>query len=140
MRKDRVRMTPVHRSAALALAALLAACGAEEPAAPMTPEERGLAAFRACAVCHARTAPDDPGTPRLTGPSLFGIAGAPSARLADYAYSPALRRAALVWDDATLDAYIADPQALVPGTRMSYPGQPDAEARAAIIAYLKTLK
>lgn len=122
------------------LALLAAACGGEADPAALTVDERGLAEFRACAVCHARTHPDDPKTPQLVGPSLFGVAGAPSARLSNYDYSPAMRRAALLWDDATLDAYIADPQAVVSGTRMSYPGEPDAEKRAAIVAYLKTLK
>lgn len=117
----------------------LSGCGSEPPPA-QTIEERGLSEFRACAVCHARTDPDDPSTPRLIGPSLFGIVGAPSARLADYDYSPALRRAGVIWDEATLDAYIASPSEIVPGSRMSYPGEADPEKRAAIIAYLKTLK
>lgn len=119
---------------------LAAACGGEGPPPPATAEERGLAEFRACAVCHARTDPADPATLTLIGPSLFGVAGAPSARLSGFDYSPAMRRANLVWDDATLDAYLADPQSVVSGTRMSYPGEPDAAKRAAIIAYLKTLK
>lgn len=117
----------------------LSACEAEPPPAK-TIEERGLSEFRACAVCHARTDPEDPATPRLIGPSLFGIVGAPSARLSSYDYSPALRRAGLVWDEATLDAYIASPSDIVPGSRMSYPGEADPDKRAAIIAYLKTLK
>lgn len=124
----------------LAVAAALPACSVKQDPEPRTPEERGLAEFRACAVCHARTGPSDPQTLRLAGPSLFGVAGAPSARLAGYDYSPAMRRAGLIWDDATLDAYIADPQAVVPGTRMSYPGEPDPAGRASIVAYLKTLK
>mgnify|MGYP002777541366 FL=1 len=118
----------------------LAGCGADEAAPAQTIEERGLSAFRACAVCHARTDPADPETPRLIGPSLFGVVGAPSARFADYDYSPAMRRANLVWDEATLDAYIEHPSAVVPGSRMSYPGETDADTRAAIIAYLKTLR
>ena len=124
----------------LVVSVMAAACGREDATPPQTAEERGLTAYRACAVCHARTDPSDPATVRLAGPSLFGIWGAASARLPDYDYSPAMRRAGLIWDDAALDAYIADPQALVPGTRMSYGGEPDAQTRAAIIAYLKTLK
>jgi cytochrome c len=132
-------MRPTLALAAFSLLAL-AGCGENEPAPAQTIEERGLSAFRACAVCHARTDPADPATPRLIGPSLFGIVGAPSARLASYDYSPAMRRANLVWDEATLDAYIASPGTIVPGSRMSYPGEADAHTRAAIIAYLKTLK
>ena len=124
--------------AALCLLAL-AGCGEEGPAPAQTIEERGLSAFRACAVCHARTDPADPATPRLIGPSLFGVFDAPSARLSDYDYSPAMRRANLVWDEATLDAYIESPSTIVPGSRMSYPGEADPETRAAIVAYLKTL-
>lgn len=124
---------------ALAFAAL-AACGRDDAPPAQTIEERGLAEFRACAVCHPRTDPADPSTPRLIGPSLFAIVGAPSARLSDYAYSSAMRRANLVWDEATLDAFITDPRAVVAGSRMSYGGEPDPEKRAAIIAYLKTLK
>ena len=116
-----------------------AGCGAEPPPS-RTPEERGLLEFRVCAVCHARTDPADPQTPRLIGPSLFGIVGSPSARLSNYDYSPAMRRAGLLWDEATLDAYLKEPQTIVPGSRMSYPGEPDAQKRAAIISYLKTLK
>lgn len=129
------------RLTVFAIAGLLTACsGGGEGPAPQTIEERGLSEFRACAVCHARSDPSAPGTPRLIGPSLFSVFGTPSARLADYDYSPAMRRAALIWDEATLGAYIADPQAVVPGTRMSYPGEPDPAKRAAIIAYLKTLR
>jgi cytochrome c len=42
----------------------------------------------------------------------------------------------LVWDEATLDAYIADPESIVPGTRMSAPPVRDAQDRADLIAYL----
>ena len=49
-----------------------------------------------------------------------------------------LRQADFVWDDARLDAYLANPQAMVPGSIMAY-RQPKAETRAAIIAYLKEL-
>lgn len=123
-----------------ATAICLAGCGGENAPAPAhTIEERGQSAFRACAVCHARTDPADPATPRLIGPSLFGIVGAPSARRSDYDYSPAMRRASLVWDEATLDAFIESPSTIVPGSRMSFPGEADPETRAAIIAYLKTL-
>ncbi len=133
-------MTCKGRLSVMALAVMLAGCGEAEPPRPQTIEERGLSGFRSCAVCHARTAPEDQRTPRLTGPSLFGVAGAPSARVSDYDYSPAMRRARLIWDDATLEAFIADPQGVVSGTRMSYPGEPDPEKRAAIVAYLKTLR
>ncbi len=122
------------------LALALAACGRDPAPGPATLEERGMAEFRACAVCHARTDPAVPGTPRLIGPSLYKVVGAPSAHVPDYGYSPAMRRAGLVWDEATLDAFIAAPQSVISGTRMSYGGEPDPQKRAALIAYLKTLR
>jgi cytochrome c len=131
--------SPMRAIPAAALVAL-AACGREQAPPAQTIEQRGMAEFRACAVCHARTDPADPATPRLIGPSLFGIVGAPSARLADYSYSTAMRRSNLTWDETTLDAFIAEPGSVVPGSRMSYAGEPDPEKRAAIIAYLRTLK
>jgi cytochrome c len=127
------------KTAAVCMFLTLLGCGPEPTPAP-TAEERGMSEFRACAVCHPRTDPADPATPRLIGPSLFGIVGAPSARIADYDYSPAMRRADVIWDEATLDAFIRTPQAVVAGSRMSYAGESDPEKRAAIIDYLKTLK
>lgn len=97
--------------------------------------------FRACAICHA-TAPRGTreGDVRLIGPNLHGIVGQPAAHLADFAYSPALKNATLVWDEATLDAFIENPQRLVRGNRMAYVGEPDPAKRKAIVEYLKTLK
>jgi cytochrome c len=125
---------------AVMVAALTAACGGEPaaPSAPATIEERGRKEFRACAICHTVSNPAAPGAARLVGPSLYRIYGAPSARQPDFTYSQALRAANLVWDEATLDAYIESPAGLIPGTRMAFAGEGDAEKRAAIIAYLKT--
>lgn len=88
-----------------------------------------------CAVCHST----DPGTNKL-GPSLAGIVGRKSASLGDYSYSPAMSKANLTWDKATLDKYLTDPQAMVPGTKMIFPGVKDANDRKALIDYLATLQ
>lgn len=88
-----------------------------------------------CAVCHST----DPGTNKL-GPSLAGVVGRKSASLGDYSYSPAMSKANLTWDKATLDKYLADPQAMVPGTKMIFPGVKDANDRKALIDYLATLQ
>ena len=123
--------------AMLAPAMLLAACG--DGAAPSGADEAhdataAPAAFAQCATCHAV----EPGRNGL-GPSLAGVHGAPAAAAEGFAYSPALRGNGIVWDDAALDAYLENPQAHVPGTRMIYAGLRDAAARAEVIAYLKTL-
>lgn len=123
---------------------LLAACGSEEAAVPTEAErlalpadvERGQRLFRACAVCHdARPAPR-----HRVGPNLAGILGAPAARHADFAYSAALERSGIVWDREALDAYIAAPQAFVPGNRMAYEGDDSVADRRDIIAYLESLE
>lgn len=135
-------MTRLIQFAPIAATALLSACGQEQPAAdrPMTIEERGRAAYAACAVCHSVNDPAAPGYAGLVGPSLFNIYGAPSAHDAAYDYSQAMRSANLVWDEATLDAFLENPHKIVPRTRMSYAGESDPARRAAIVAYLKTLK
>ncbi len=91
--------------------------------------------FAACAACHSLK----PGQNRL-GPSLSGIVGAKKAAVPGYAYSPALKSAGGVWSEADLDAYLANPRANIPGTKMIYAGMPDAAKRKRLIAWLKTAK
>lgn len=85
-----------------------------------------------CKSCHgAASSP--------AGPALAGVAGAPIAGRKDYAYSTGLKAKAGTWTDANLDAFLKAPAAFAPGTRMMT-AVPSAEARAALIAHLKTLK
>lgn len=96
----------------------------------------GAAVFRRfCFVCHAT----DPGTNKL-GPSLSGIVGRKAGSIADFNYSPAMKNSGLTWDQATLDTYLTEPQKLVPGTKMAFPGVRNGDDRKALIAYLATLK
>ena len=94
----------------------------------------GGMAFQQCAECHS------PGTGDGAGPGLKGVVGRRAAAKDGFAYSPALKSSKIVWDDATLDAFLADPQKAVPGTTMAYGGDTDARERADLVAYLKTLK
>lgn len=82
-----------------------------------------------CKMCHT-------GGPM--GPSLAGVAGGPIAAK-PFAYSPGLKAKGGTWTDAALDAYLKQPSAFSPGTKMLI-SVPAAESRAALIAYLKTLK
>ena len=117
---------------AAAILAIAAAFGAQAKSAAAAD---GADVFNNnCAVCHST----DPGTNKL-GPSLAGIAGRKSASLGDYSYSPAMAKANLTWDKATLDKYLTDPQAMVPGTKMLFPGVKDDGDRKALIDYLGTL-
>ncbi len=87
-----------------------------------------------CAMCHKVA----PGAPNSVGPNLAGITKRKSG-MAAYNYSPALKKAAVVWNPANLDRYIAGPTKMVPGTKM-FVGVADAAQRKAIVAYIATLK
>jgi cytochrome c2 len=100
------------------------ACANGDPA-------RGEVRFQECAACHKL----DAGVNGL-GPSLHGIFERKAGELADFRYSPALKRSGIVWSPQTLEAYLTDPQALVPGNRMPYAGMADPGDRADLIAYL----
>lgn len=91
-------------------------------------------AFRQCATCHRV----EPGA-RSIGPSLAGVFGAKAGHVGNFAYSSAMRGSGLVWDEATLDAFLGAPAQTLPGTKMSYAGLKDPAQRQAVIAYLKTL-
>ena len=90
--------------------------------------------FKQCAICH-KVEPSKHGL----GPSLANVFGARAAHAAGYNYSPAMKAADLSWNQGNLDRYLANPQAVVPGTTMAFAGVKDAAKRAEIIAYLKTL-
>jgi cytochrome c len=94
---------------------------------------RGQAVFRACAACHSLS-PDQ----NMTGPSLAHLWGRKAGTLSSFdRYSPALKSANLTWNDTTLDRWIADPQRLVPGNQMTFPGIKDARQRTDLLAFLK---
>ncbi len=73
-------------------------------------------------------------------PNLWGIVGNKKARFAWYGYSQALATADGNWTEEELDAYLSDPDDYLPGTSKTLIGISDAEERAKLIDYLKTLK
>jgi cytochrome c len=94
---------------------------------------RGQRVFNACAACHSLQ-PDQ----NMTGPSLAGLWNRKAGSVASFSrYSPALKSANLVWNDKTLDDWITDPQHLVPGNQMTFPGVKDTRQRADLLAFLK---
>jgi len=77
---------------------------------------KGAQAYRICAACHSL----QPGV-HLSGPSLAGLWGKKAASIAEYRrYTQGLKKAGIVWDEDTLNAWLADPQAMVPGTTMMF--------------------
>jgi cytochrome c len=97
--------------------------------------EAGKTAFKKCALCHTTEA----GKNKI-GPSLFGIVGRKSATVENFNYSEAMKKFDHSWDEGTLDEYLADPRATVPGTKMIFLGIKDKAEREDVIAYLETLK
>ena len=108
----------------LACAATLLALG--------TPEERGKELFeRRCSGCHGLDTNKE-------GPRLRGVYGRKAASVPGFEYSEALRKAAIRWDDAGLERWLSDPDAMAPDTDMAF-RLADTEERKAVIAYLKSL-
>lgn len=95
----------------------------------------GKAAFSSCIACHSVSSEGSSGA----GPNLYGVVGRTAGMLDNYSYSEALTASQIVWNNAQLDAFLANPSAVVPGTTMSAGSVEDEERRAAIIAYLASL-
>ena len=93
----------------------------------------GKTDFTVCKTCHSPLA----GQNRI-GPSLHGVVGRKAGSVPGYTYSAANKNSGITWTEPAIYQYLIKPQAYVPGTKMTYPGQPDAQKRANIIAYLKT--
>ena len=93
------------------------------------------AAFKACQTCHKIEA-----GAKLMGPSLFGIVGRKAGSVADFGYSDAMKNSGITWDDEHLKAFIADPKASLPGTKMVFAGLKKPDEVAAVVDFLKTLK
>jgi cytochrome c len=117
------------RSLALLLALPLTAAHAAGDAA------RGARVFAQCMACHSAAAGE-----HLTGPSLAHIWSRRAATAEGFQrYSEALKKSELVWGEATLDKWLANPQKLVAGTSMTFPGLREPQARQDVIAYLKAV-
>ena len=93
---------------------------------------RGEKKFGDCAACHKLEAGAN-----NVGPSLHGIFSRKAGEIAEFRYSPAIKRSGIVWTPETLDTFITDPQGMVPGNRMPYAGMAGAADRADLIAYLQ---
>ena len=100
--------------------------------------DAGRKLFPQCAACHAV----GEGAQHLYGPMLNGVTGRPAASAEGYSYSGAMTQAVdegLVWDDATLDAYLKSPMSYLSGTKMAFAGIPDEGQRQDLIAFLKRI-
>lgn len=121
-------------SRAFAVCAGLAALAAAVFSEAAGDAQRGAKVFRNCAACHS-LAPEL----NLTGPSLSGLWGRKAGGLESFVrYSESLKRSGIVWNEATLDKWLRDPQAAVPDNFMAFAGLKEERAREDLIAFLKT--
>jgi cytochrome c len=116
---------PCSRLAASLLAAWM---GAPAQAAPDA--LRGEQVYARCQACHALASD-------RVGPHHCGLFGRLAGSVPGFDYSEAMKKSRIVWNDATLDRFLAMPLAVVPGSSMTYAGIADPAERADLIAYLK---
>jgi cytochrome c len=94
--------------------------------------KNGQTVFATCKACHSLDAGKNG-----VGPSLHGLFGRKAGTAPGYSYSEAMKTANVTWDEETLEKYLADPKAFVPGNKMPFLGVKDEKRRRDVIAYLK---
>jgi len=92
----------------------------------------GQKVFNKCKACHEAAE-----LKNKVGPSLKGLFGRKAGSLEGYAYSDAMKSSGITWGEDTLKTYLADPKAIIPGTKMSFPGLKKEEEIENVIAYLE---
>ena len=126
---------PANRATIFSTLAMLASF-APALAAQEENDEGKVAFNNACRTCHSFKAGDN----RL-GPTMHGVVGRKAGTAEGFAFSPAMKNSGITWDEANLDKFIANPEAVVSGNGMKpFGGIADAGERTKIVNYLKTLK
>ena len=110
-------------------ALLLALASPVGAAAAAGDADRGEALYQGCQDCHSLDKND-------VGPRHRGVFGRKAGSLVDYPYSEGLKKSGIVWDETSLDKWLADPQAFIPDAKMFY-HLSEAQDRADVIAFLK---
>jgi cytochrome c len=120
-------MKPIVLAVAISMLALVPAWAADGDSS------RGANLFQNCVACHSL----EPNK-NMTGPSLAGLWNRKAGAVESFSrYSPSLASSGIVWDDKTLDEWLADPQHVIPGNTMTFPGVRDPQQRADLLAFLK---
>ena len=122
-----------HRTALLVAGVLFAI--ARPGVADAQDATAGQRVFNQCRACHSV----EPGGRNGVGPNLHGLFGRKAGSIAGFRYSAAMKakaEAGLVWDEATLRAYVADPKAVVPAGSMPFAGLRNEQQINDLVAYL----
>jgi cytochrome c len=132
--KERLAMRAVVLGLCTAVVLIVRVADAQIAPPAARPPDGATLFKQQCATCHTTNLSD----PVRQGPPLLQIVGRAAGKVEGFHYSPGLANANFVWDEVRLDAWLTNPQAVVPGVVMAY-RQARPEMRAAIIAYLKEL-
>ncbi|MDJ0709496.1 MAG: c-type cytochrome [Woeseiaceae bacterium] len=142
---------PLGRATGFALLLLIVGCGgnavadarysadthmASNQQAERDPQllRRGKVLFLQCRACHGTSQAEG----HLVGPNLSSLFGSTVGKRDGFIYSESMAESDLVWDTDNLDAFLTDPDALFPGTKMAFGGIADNVSRRALIAYLQS--
>jgi cytochrome c len=93
----------------------------------------GANVFHQCQICHAI----GPNAQNKIGPELNGLDGRHSGTAANYNYSDANKNSGIVWNETTFKQYIANPRAMITGTKMPFAGLKDPQQINDLWAYIK---
>jgi len=115
---------------ALILAGLAAFTASSASALLPGDVKRGDDIYGRCMACHSLEY-------NRTGPKHCGLFGRKAGSVPDFDYSDAMKKSGITWNAETLNQFLKKPQAMVPGTIMTYDGVPDDQERADLIAYLQ---
>ena len=100
-------------------------------AAPLVGDaERGAMIYEDnCTACHSLDA-------NRVGPAHRGVYGRKAGSAPGFDYSPGVKASTVIWKEATMDLWLTNPQAFIPGARMGF-RLSDPQRRADVIAFLK---
>jgi cytochrome c len=94
--------------------------------------QKGQMVFNVCLACHSI----GPGAQNKIGPELNGLDGRHSGSAPGFDYSDANKNSGIVWNEATFKKYIQNPQGVIPGTKMIFPGLKNEEQVNDVWAYI----
>src|SRR5580693_2810763 len=116
--------------------------GPAEPEAPPLPTllakadaTNGAQFAKVCQTCHNF----EKGAGAKIGPPLYGVVGRPIASIPGFAYSDSLKAVGGYWTYEEINKMITNPKSVAADTKMTFPGEKEAQRRADILAYLQTL-